>query len=230
MAQGLPHPHFNSSRLVRVLSDLAVKDAPGSKQSFGERLGQWLDFNDALSLFAALNGAAAQVPEPAPGKPSTGSEAARKALARVRAALVDLIGGAGVPAPEEGKADFEPYHRYCLARQRDMGANIGPLRASVRAALGRRSAALGRLAAVDAVMEQALAARERELLAKVPALLATRFDALREAHLAGTQPDGWLAAFCREMQTVLLAELDLRLQPVEALIAALDQELTGGNA
>jgi hypothetical protein len=32
--------------------------------------------------------------------------------------------------------------------------------------------------------------------------------------------------FCRELQAVLLAELDLRLQPVAGLIAALDHEVT----
>jgi hypothetical protein len=80
----------------------------------------------------------------------------------------------------------------------------------------RDGAALGRLAEVDAVMEVALTPREHTLLAKVPDLLGQRFARLH----AGGQPH-WLDAFRREMQSVLLAELDLRFQPVDALLAAL---------
>ena len=80
----------------------------------------------------------------------------------------------------------------------------------------RDSAAPARLAEVDAVMEVALTPREHTALAKVPDLLAQRFARLR----AGAQPHG-LDAFRREMQSVLRAELALRFQPVDALLAAL---------
>ncbi|HVQ24724.1 MAG TPA: DUF3348 family protein, partial [Planctomycetota bacterium] len=92
--------------------------------------------------------------------------------------------------------------------------------------------------ALDAVMEQALFPHERSLLSTVPALLQGRFEALRgagpsaavgatgreEARPEGAgrgKTDGWLDVFCKDMQGVLLAELELRLQPVEALLAAL---------
>lgn len=252
MGQGLPRTRFNSSGLVRVLAGLAVTDAPESKQSFADRLGQWLDFTAALSLFSALNAGTAGGPEGQSPTPSPEGAAARHAFARVRGTLAESMTADGVlevararietpaPAPQapvDGAADFAPYHRYYLARQRDMSASIGPLRSSVRAALARQSPSLKRLAALDAVLDQALAARERDLLATVPALLATRFEHLYQAHQATlgdaqtedepdrwTQPGGWLAAFCREMHGVLLAELDVRLQPVAGLIAALDHE------
>jgi hypothetical protein len=90
-----------------------------------------------------------------------------------------------------------------------------------------------RLAMVDAVMEQALGARERSLLASVPAILAGHFERLRRAeHIALADaeasgdtatmtPGAWLVTFRKDMQSVLLAELDLRFQPVEGLLAAL---------
>ena len=56
-----------------------------------------------------------------------------------------------------------------------MAAAVGPLRASARAVLSGRSAALRQLAALDAVLDQALAAREASLLATVPVLLGKRF-------------------------------------------------------
>jgi hypothetical protein len=245
MAQGLPRTRFNSSKLVGVLADLAVADVPESKQPFAERLGQWLSFTDALTLFSALNPGPAGAAEVRSGASSSEGAAARQALARVRGILVEAItGGEGrfegsASASREAMesvADFAPYHRYYLARQRDMSANIGPLRATLRAALSRQSPALRRLAVLDAVLDQALAARERDLLATVPAFLGRRFEALRQAHQATlaeartaddpqrwVQPGGWLAEFHGEMQSVLLAELDLRLQPIAGLISALDK-------
>jgi hypothetical protein len=90
-----------------------------------------------------------------------------------------------------------------------------------------------RLAEVDAVMERALSPRERSLLATVPALLGGHFERLRKAEqetLADARasedaptiaPGAWLNVFRKDMQSVLLAELDLRFQPVEGLLAAL---------
>jgi hypothetical protein len=105
--------------------------------------------------------------------------------------------------------------------------------------LAAKTPAMARLAVVDAVMERALSERERSLLAAVPGLLAGHFERLREAEqqaLAGAEasadaataapaapirPGAWLDAFRKDMQSVLLAELDVRLQPVEGLLAAL---------
>ena len=82
----------------------------------------------------------------------------------------------------------------------------------------RDGAALARLAEVDAMMEVALTPREHTLLAKVPELLGLRFARLCAA---GNGPNTWIDAFRRDMQSVLLVELDLRFQPVDALLAAL---------
>lgn len=253
MAQGLPRRRFNGSGLVRVLTDLAVADVPESKQCFAARLGQWLDLTDALSLFSALNADTGAARDAVPPAPSPESAAVREAFDRVRGALLASVNAAGaagsvkariewpapaVPMPEDSAAGFAPYRRYYLAHQRDMNAGIGPLRATVRAALSRQSSALKRLAVLDAVMDKAFAARERDLLATVPELLARRFEDLHRVHRAAVseaqtedgpdtsmRPDGWLAVFRAEMQAVLTAELDFRLQPVAGLIAALDNEV-----
>lgn len=233
-----------------MLGDLAVADVPDSRQSFAERLAQWLGFTDALALFPALGADAANVAAGRSAAP--GGADIRKEFARVHAALVGSITADREPEPGharpdlptaapgaalEGGADFSPWHRLYLAHQRDMNASIAPLRTKVRAALSRQSPSLKRLAAVDAVLDQALAARERKLLATVPSLLARRFARLYEAHRAAQaeaqaadeparwmQPGGWLAVFRSEMQTVLLAELEARLQPITGLIEALGNE------
>ena len=251
MTQGASRTTFGSSRLVRVLAELTVDEVADSKQSFAERLGQWLDIADALSLYSALN---AGVPQGRTVTQPPTDNTLRGELARVRAALATPITtdgmqsqgrpGLELPAPEPGATidsatDFAPYHRYYIARQRDIATAVAPLRAAARKALAGRSPRLRRLAELDALMEEALAPRERNLLATIPALLGKRFEALLAAHRATLaqapaqddprqwmQPDGWLALFRKDLRAVLLAELALRLQPVEGLIAALDNEVT----
>lgn len=255
MAQGLSRTRFNSSRLVRVLSDLVVADIPPSRQSFAERLGQWVDFKDALALFPVLNGATGGAAHGRSAASSSEAAAAKQAFLRVRDTLkmsieTDGVRGPGkarielpmpnAAAPGDGSPDFAPYQRYYLAHQRDMAASIGTLRSSLRSALMAGSTGQRRLAALDAVMDQALAGRERDLLATVPGLLARRFEQCCREHEASpaetqaldrpqewVQPGRWLAEFCREMRAVLLAELDLRLQPVAGLVAALDNMSSG---
>lgn len=244
MARGSPRTSFDSSRLIRALSDLVSTDAAPPRQSFADRLGQWLDFADAIALFSALNGST-----DAAGGPATAEHPAlRDEFARVRGALLDSINTDGVltpgkarirlPAPAwhastPGAADYLPYHRYYLAHQRDMGAAIAPLRASVRAGLAQRAPALRQLAALDGVLDQALAPRERSLLATVPQLLGRHFEQLHQAHRSALptpddparwlQPGAWLHTFCQDMRVVLLAELELRLQPVAGLMDALNE-------
>lgn len=142
-------------------------------------------------------------------------------------------------APSEIADNYEPYRRFQLAHQREMETAIAPLRAKVRATLAQSGAAQAKLAALDTALGDILAGREAKLLAKVPALLEQRFvqqrDIYRQA-LAATgqtddpaiwlQPDGWLAHFCQEMRDTLLAELDLRLQPVMGLIEAFSNEVS----
>ncbi|MBN8440613.1 MAG: DUF3348 domain-containing protein [Thauera sp.] len=256
MAQALPRTQFNSPKLVRVLAGLGVADVSGARQSVAEMLGDWLAFGDALSLYSALNAAPAGGVEsrlPAVAN-ADAAKVARAEFERAQGVLAAAITGSGgaragrsrvewpAPGPHaslKAAPDYAPYHQYHLAHQRDMTSAVTALRASVRAALSARSPALGRLAALDAVLEQALAPRERALLATVPALLAKRYEQLyaeleaarEDADDAGDagrwmQPGGWLAKFRGDMQDVLLAELALRLQPVAALIAALDSEVT----
>ena len=244
MARGSPRTSFDSSKLIRALSDLVSTDVAASRQSFADRLGQWLDFADAIALFSALNGSTDAAGSPAAAE----HQALQGEFTRVRSALLESINTDGVltpgkariklPAPAwhastEGAADYLPYHRYYLAHQRDMGAAIAPLRASVRAGLAQRSPALRQLAALDGVLDQALAPRERSLLANVPQLLGRRFEQLHQAHRNALttpddparwlQPGAWLHTFCQDMRAVLLAELELRLQPVAGLMDALNE-------
>lgn len=235
MASPALRPHFNQSRLVRLLDALAQPALVESKQSFAERLGQWLGVNDAIVLASALANGMPGAPAAASGASAAADAALPAEFARLRGALLQAmdgqVGAAGAsgrvkwPTPTEADTalDFSPYHRYYLARQREIETRIGPLRARVRAALAARTPALRRLAMLDAALDQALGARERQALGTLPLLLERRFRVLTAA--SGAAADRGLAAFRDDLHHVLCAEADLRLQPVAGMIDALNNEI-----
>jgi hypothetical protein len=212
MAQAALRPTLRGPTFIRLLARLAEVDVAASGQSLPEQLGQWLDWKHALSLAAALDG------RPAPSGAASAPDDLRAECARAREALAtavkdDPLLASGAPA----EPDYAAFRQLCLARQRAAQARVGRLRGALRDALAQASPEMARLAEVDAVMEAALAPREHALLAQVPELLGRRFERLRAGQASAT----WLDGFRRDMHSVLLAELDLRFQPVDALLAAL---------
>jgi hypothetical protein len=222
MAQAALRPTVRGPTFIRLLARLAGIDVAAAGQSLPDQLGQWLDWNHALSLAAALDGQPAVAPETAaPAPDELHAECARAREVLARAIKDDPLLAPG--APVQGEPDHAAFRQACLARQRAIQATVGRLRGKLRDALihtepEQHPGLLARLAEVDAVMEAALTPREHALLARVPDLLGHRFERLRAD---GHRSSSWLDGFRRDMQSVLLAELDLRFQPVDALLAAL---------
>jgi len=253
MARVLPRTNFHSSKLIRCVADLDVLDTAESGNAFAEKLGQWIHFTDAIAL-SGVQGDSVAAPSKAPPKAGQNSAcvAAGVELERVQAFLTNSITkscspNAGnilikLPAPTlelplNVATAYAPYRRFYEAYQRDMEASIQPLRTNVRAAVAKASPRLRKLADLDATLGKILRDRESKLLAKVPALLKKRFEQLFKAHqqrLADTrqaddpagwmQAGGWLARFCKDLQMLLLAEVELRLQPTMGLIEAFKQD------
>ena len=234
---------FHSSRLLRTLTDLGAVETQAPGMAFAEKLGLWVDYTDAIALYAVHNASPAVAPEPA-SEPQAAARARvdmADDFARIRASLEQAITRTAPQPHADTPADltgaYEPYRRVYLAHPRDMDVSVPPLRARVREQLASGSPALRQLAALDGALDGILQARETRLLATLPLLMKKRFAHLRQQHaqtLADTQqadrpdqwmqPGAWLARFCHELQTVLLAELDLRLQPAIGLLEALHNE------
>lgn len=230
--------NFNSSGLVRLLGEWSGGDAEAPRQDLAERLAHWLGVADAITLHAAQQTVRAARPLPAArGTPRAGAPLAAQ-LQQVRATLErairadDLAGlvgqpsvlraghGADQPASaqanrDEAAADYALYHQRYLDLQRRMEMAIDALRGHVRQTLARQSPRLARLAALDAVLDPMLGGREQQLLGTVPGHLKHRFEQLRRAADAD-----WRPRFAADVQQALLAELDLRLQPVLGLVEA----------
>lgn len=206
--------------LARLEDDIDSGRAPAppaptapATSATADRLSHWIRWTDAISLSEALAVSA----RAAPAGSRVPTESAEAQCARVREALAQAIDeDAAVKPRAETPLDFALFQRRLLARQQAMVSSIGGLRERLRGALSAASPAMARLAAVDAAMEQVLEVRERKLIARLSPLLEKRFARLQQADDAG-----WLAGFRKDFHDALMAELDLRFQPIEGLLEAL---------
>lgn len=243
-AQTPRRPKLHSSLLLHTLAELSLADTTAADVAFAPSLAQWLPFTQAIRLSALL---AQPVPASPGGQPRHTATAALTArLAQVRAQLEGLITQACTPkvfqaqvelhnprADEIGQAPstWEAYRRYYASLQRDMEQAILELRTAARDALSQTSPALRKLAQLDATLDAVLSERETQQLARLPGLLEQRFAA-RPTDGSVAQPpstDGrWSdQADLRPLfQSLLMAELDLRLQTVTGLVEALKQHPT----
>lgn len=230
---------LTGSTFIRTLAALDDVSAPSAPDAFAQRLAQWFDWTHAFSLSAALGDASVRADVPMFG--GEGALAAdEREFARVKALLAKTIADAptgGAPprrvvrplkdtvAPADMPVDFATYRQRYTKCQLAMETQIVPLRRRLRSTLADRSAKGAKLAELDTVMEQVVGAQERALLAAVAGRLEARFDQLRgpsaDAAPGAEPPAGpWLERFRQEMRGLLLAELDLRLQPCEGLLQA----------
>lgn len=215
---------------MRLLGGRA-DDLPPAGQDWAERLADRLGAFDAIRLEAALQSTRRVTPRSRPAAADLAP--LRAALARLRS---ELARGIAVPDPAgdtdglppgtagaaDTEADFGPWRAHCLEQQRRMETRIGTLRTRARRALDAASADLARLAALDEALEQTVGARLQAALAAVPRQLSARFEELRRAN-AGAEST-WPKDFADEVRRVLLAELDLRLEPVVGMIEAYGRE------
>lgn len=234
---------FNSSPLVRLLASLDIAPVSDSAQTFAEKLSHWVAWTDAISLSRVLADGRDGLAHHTRSHASVPAPAVLERVRRVRAELAQSITkdttlrgdtlkrvhlGHGVPAGD--RTDYAAYRRSVRAHQHTMEDRIAELRVEVRAAVVQLNPALGHLAALDAVLDDALSAHQRRLLENVPVLLEKRFQALHKllqessAHELGPDtpaPGRQPAAIGHTLQQVLLAELEVRLQPVEGMMDAL---------
>jgi len=253
MTRALTRTNFHSSQLIRTLADLAVLETAEPATAFAEKLGLWIDFADAIHLTGVHKAGTANGPEAQPALQSTAGVSLGEEFARMRIGMENTITRSSaastarvrselalpkLEAPLDDVKAYTPFRRYHQAHQRDMESGARSLRAKVREGVAAASPQLQQLAALDAAFDDILGEREARLLSTIPALLEKRFNHLRKAHQqtlmaaqqtddnpdAWMKPGAWLARFCGELQAVLLAELDLRLQPAVGLLEAFNSE------
>lgn len=235
-----PKP-LSDSRLIRFLTDLSVTDVELSHRHFAERLGQLIDLSDSITLSAAHRDLAAAAVAPQ----AMTSSALIEQYNQVRGSINQFIADSLASDPEqcwlllpplssaaatEQSDEFEPFRRFYTTHQREMDFKLKKLRALVREALSGVSPTLSQLAALDGVIDETLGPHARKMFAGVSVLLERRFHSLKGQSATAQDALGdvenlWFAQFCVELKGLLLAELDLRLQPTLGLIEAFNEEV-----
>jgi hypothetical protein len=208
MTRAQPRASLYSASLVRFLTENAMLSPARPTEQVGQKLGDWLDFRQAIALHGVLHPEPAHEPHskphnkaqpsPAPRQILIAPEALARHLDQVRDQLVESItqgapAGSGLtridmPAPVldeplDIKTAFEPYRRFVAAHQRQMESTVRSLRSRLRQQLSQRGSAGQQLAALDAAFENILAEREAVLLAKTSKLLEKRFVQALKLHL-----------------------------------------------
>ena len=250
MTRVSPRTRLHSSELLRFLTSQGMVDAGVDAGDVGQRLGDWLHFRHAIALQAFIG----EVDDPAavPATPTARVDASvlRQRFAQVRSTLEQSITEGSAPAPGmprielptselehpiDPKTAFDPLRRYCTGHQRQMESVIRSLRLQLRGMLDKGTTPHRRLATLDAIFENVLLERETRLLGHIPPGFEKRFAKALQQHmkqlLKAAEADEpaprttpWLQPLLDDLRTALLAELDLRLQPVLGLIEALTQD------
>ncbi|HEY0332693.1 MAG TPA: DUF3348 domain-containing protein [Stenotrophomonas sp.] len=222
-----PAPTF-----IRLLARMTDVEVPNSEPALIDQLSQWIDWSRAVALSRSLDGA---LPAAQTEDSTSADEDVQADCLNTRRSLAQSIHN-GVrltfEATEAAEVNLTPFVERYSSLQRSMLSATGRLRGMLRDRLAARSGEMARLAEVDAVLEQALGAREYRWLAVVPEMLGQHVERLRQA-AQPTAPEGdapspssfeigaWREVFRQDMQHLLLAELDVRFQPLDGLLAAL---------
>ena len=217
--------NFNSSQLVSLLSTWGHTDAQASLQDWAHQLSLWLGPFDAITLQGVHQSITTASASVRPQASMPGAQTLNEALQRVRSDLVNSISAWQRPRPggsddTEVAGEFAPYRTQYIELQRRMEWRLDPFRVHCRQVLSRTHSRLKQLADLDAALEQTLTKREKALLSKLPALLEQRFMHLKRHHDDGPHIVGWLSPFEREFRALLLAEMNLRTEPIMGLIEA----------
>ncbi len=242
-------------RTLRLLSELNIAEAAESKKGyhnrFAEKLAQLIDLSGSIKLSIAhselseitIKPSAVSVDDIKAEFLDVHSLVVDKLLQsftplaqrehRQWAELpsVDLL----LPAVLDAKPDkaLKPYFEFYRLQQKQITARVKRLRGSVQRAASGFSVQLAQLAKLDSVLGDELAMHSRRSFAQVTRMLSQRYVPMVEQSCkmlnAGPSNKNIImqlhVELCREMQGLLLAELEVHLLPVLGLIEAIDEEI-----
>lgn len=139
-------------------------------------------------------------------------------------------------------AAFSPYRKTYLATQGKLDIACHRLRLNTARAVARLSPDMNRIASLDNTLGNIFYHGQQQSFSRIPILLETHFGHLLSGQwktLSRKNPEaddlapwfapgGWVILFCERMRDLLLAELELRLQPVLGLVESTDRSNING--
>ena len=242
---------LNRSRLVGLLTELSNSKLNSTEYNLAERLGHLIGLSGSIELAQALrklpNGSNVSPIDYNEDLQEEILSSRQKMIQRVTESfdhepgeLQNKVPTANVAIRAAALLTYDPYQRFYNTYQVELGVEVQNLRNKVRQNLSGLSAQLTQLAELDKTLESSLAVHNRKLFSVTPKLLSQRFKFLlhdfqqkqAEEDISNTpenqleqwlMPGAWLDIFYRDMRELLLAEFDVRLQPVFGLLEALNE-------
>lgn len=234
---------LGSSELIRKLQHLLDKEIPQTQSRFSERLTQNMDFSSSLKL-SELQGHLRVLERNKPAKAETKfladqQKSLNAAFERVHRAILQSIEHSfdesvvqpRFPLPkinlENEKLDLSAYQTFYVAQQTEMSAKIQGLRSYVREVLSSVSLNMNKLALLDQTLEETIGFPLRSGFSVISKVISKHCYKIEEQWQKHDHQEvcGQLNQFHTEIRQLLLAELELRLQPVQGLIDAFNQEV-----
>ena len=132
-----------------------------------------------------------------------------------------LIPGLKEPLMDDGLSPAQRLQRLYTGTQQELAVYLQTLRGQIQQGLAGLSPSLARLATLDDGIGQLIAAQLMSALAAMPRILGDFCQ-----RCMASSPEHWEAEVATATRTLLVAELDLRLQPLLGLAEAVE-EMTG---
>jgi hypothetical protein len=231
--------------MLRFWIERGLLDPGSAPRDVGGRLGDWLSVRHAIQLHQLLDQTHF---EHGTSTVQTGNPMRAELdqmLGDLRAAILQDRFAKGLwrnpmPAamilhPLVWDELWEPYRRYLSDHQKQMGLWLGRWRRKARSALVAAGGELQMLARMDAVCDDALHEKETRLLSTLSLRMGQHLARLVAKHLPTDGADTgqrsasspvWLRDFETDLRAGLLAELELRIQPLLGLVEALESKRT----
>ncbi|MFT7184970.1 MAG: hypothetical protein ACI84K_000342 [Pseudohongiellaceae bacterium] len=253
MTQVTQNNPVRGSKLVRFLSEYKLGNIEISHKNFAGRLGLLVDLSDSVSLSEALRAIPKMshkfVSLAAEAQDEGLVEVFLKQRSVVLKSILKSFDAKAVfvqfklPVPKsdtliKDAINFDQYQRFYLLHQSELDFKIEKLRSCIRKMMSEQSLGLAQLAELDKTISQSMRVHTRKHFSVVPKILKVRFELLyseyRETLERTNYVDnpslwltekGWLTQFYAEMQQLLLAEFEVRLQPVIGLVEAYNEEI-----
>lgn len=137
---------------------------------------------------------------------------------------------------------FALYRDFYVSLQGKLAGKIHHLHVHIGEGISGIGPEFAQIVTLDKALMRVLIGQHRQLFDVVPRLLGNYFEKMFDEHLSGLPGKpvvrdmerwmgarGWLSAFCREMQEMLLSELEIRLQPTLGLIETLSNATLGAQ-
>ena len=230
-----------------MLAELTATRLNSAERNLALHLSRLIGLTDSIALARGLR----QLPSSAGESNDTSVHTVQEDVLASRERMMQVITRSFAPESEstpiqvpsasvgirtEALLRYQPFQRFYTTHQVEMAAGTHGLRMRVRARLAGFSLEMHQLAELDRIVDESSAAHTRKLFNVTPKLLEQRFEQLLAAHFSQETvndqaqpsdwllPGGWLQLFYNDMRELLLAELDVRLQPVLGLLEALNEQ------